>query len=279
VISVDDLCRFFNLPVRTLMQQRLGIYLYDGDEELEQSENFSLDTRTANDLVMQLVNAELQGNDFDSDLLRVAVDMPHSPMDNIYSDAIKEQSRNLLELCPERHDIKKIKLNIFYSFDSITLSDQLYFDSSNGDFTIIDSNLLPWRLLQIWIRYLALLVASDHSLNCQWIEKSGDNIKSWRFLAVDDPEYLLSELLACYQKGMSIPLQFEPATSFEYINKDRDYDKAAVKFKGGYMPGRWEKSAYLQRVWPDCDSFLDDNFMQLAETILSPMFDHMEQLK
>ncbi len=78
-VSLEQLIRFFSNPARFLLQQRLGIYLEEGEELLEDWEPFDLDFFAKTHLRTQLLALCLQGKPVEKalPLLRARSSLPH----------------------------------------------------------------------------------------------------------------------------------------------------------------------------------------------------------
>jgi exodeoxyribonuclease V gamma subunit len=153
----------------------------------------------------------------------------------------------------------------------------------NGLIKNIYANTKPKYLLNTWIYHLIICVLLEDKNSVQSFLLCSD--AAWEFTPVANALDILKYLLNIYWKGMSEPLHFFPASSFEYVCmillKNRTQSaalKAAQRKWSGSDFSRGEsKDPYFERCFGKNDP-LDKDFENISMKIYSPLLNHCNEI-
>ncbi|VAW85376.1 Exodeoxyribonuclease V gamma chain [hydrothermal vent metagenome] len=275
-LSLHELIRFFNAPTRYFLQQRLGIYLEQADDETEDSEPFTLDSLQVYQLKQQLLEQSLQGGDLEHyrEILKGKAELPAGAFAEVFYDNYSTTTGEFAE---------SLKAELKAPLEPIEL------DLKIGDFhlhgwlaNVTHDGLQSYRYtkikakdrLALWLNHLALCAINPAGVALKSRHFAEDGTLC--FAPVDDPLHQLQRLLQHYWQGLQKPLPFYPESSLLYttlINKgkaDEALAKAEKNFLGSdYYPGEGA-DPYLQLVLRDQHPF-DGSFIELAEAIYQPL--------
>ncbi len=100
---------------------------------------------------------------------------------------------------------------------------------------------------------------------------------SFRFTDCRDARSILEGIVALYRRGLREPVHFFPKTAWEYIETDRNINKARVEwhpvFGGGF--GEDRDPAYKLAL-RGIDDPLDANFQAAAETVFGALHTYLD---
>jgi exodeoxyribonuclease V gamma subunit len=164
-------------------------------------------------------------------------------------------------------------------FGEIRLNGYLQQVSRSGLLAYSTAGLYPYHLIKQWIRHLVLnqLRPEGVTLETQLLEAD----KIGRFIAVDQPQSYLLNLIQAYQFGMQAPLAFYPGTSWQFVEPQLQGEpskalKAAEKkwfgdnYHGGDVDKPYNKLLYQGHAMDQ------EAFAKTSLTLLQPLMEHLE---
>jgi len=285
-LSIKALCAFFNNPAKYLLEKRLGIYLHERADILDERENFRLDHLKKYVLDQELVTKRLSGSSLIDiyPLIKASGELPHGNVgEYIYNEMsldaedfvrkIKDQTRGH---CLEDLNVE-LDIAGFRIFDRVT---DVY---ENGIIKNIYANIKSKYLLNTWIYHLII---------CVLLEQKGSVLSfllckdaAWEFKPVSSALDILKSLLDIYWKGISEPLHFFPVSSFEYVSRmslrnrvqSAALKAAQIKWIGTDFSHGESKDPYFERCFGKYDP-LDKDFEKISMEIFSPLLNHCREI-
>ncbi len=275
-LSLHELIRFFNAPTRYFLQRRLGIYLEQADDEIEDSEPFALNSLQIYQLKQQLLEQSLQGGDLDHyrEILKGKAELPAGAFAEVsyeqYCTTTIEFAESLkTELEPPLEPIElDLKIGDFH------LHGWLANVTPDGLQSYRYTKIKAKDRLALWLNHLALCAINPEGVALKSRHFAEDGTLC--FAPVDDPLHQLQLLLQHYWQGLQKPLPFYPESSLLYtklINKGK-VDEALVKAEKSFLGNEYHPGEgadpYLQLVLRDRNPF-DGSFVELAGAIYQPL--------
>ncbi len=276
-VDIKTLARFWSHPVRFFLQERIGLQLWEDDDDLPESEIFDCDNLEQYLLGQEIVRAQLDREDsqLTHQRLEAAGVLPHNGFgNNLFDDLHKKLlpfGKRLRELLVE--PLKPAEIST--SLGDFTLNGWLDKLHEGGRVSYRHAKLKTKDLLQLWVHHLALNLAPPK--NCKAVSTHVALDCTVTFQPLQKPSQELLRLLNLYFRGLSEPLHFFPETSWAYFQaKDDKKDwEAEKKWQGGYMQqGEKEDSAY--EIALRGSSALDQDFIELT-TIFESLANHLEK--
>ncbi len=275
-LSLHELIRFFNAPTRYFLQQRLGIYLEQSDDGVEDSEPFTLDALQIYQLKQQLLEKSLQEGDLDHyrEILKGKAELPAGAFAEVLYDHYSTTTQEFAEgLKAElKAPLEPIELDL--EIGEFHLHGWLANVTSDGLQSYRYTKIKAKDRLALWLNHLALCAINPQGVSLTSRHFAEDGVLC--FVPVEEPLQQLHLLLQHYWQGLQAPLPFYPESALRYvelINKgkaDEALAKAEELFLGSsYHPGEGA-DPYLQLVQRDQHPF-DGLFIELAEAIYQPL--------
>ncbi len=286
-LEIETLCAFFSHPVKFLLQKRLGIYLDETTDLIDEKEYFSINGLEKYKIEQDLLKNRLSGLKLD-DMLPVQRATGTLPHGNIGKVSYREMSidaeifANKLENITEG---KKLNgLDIDYKIAGFKIAGKITDIYEQGLIIFRYAKVKPKDYLRALIYHLLMCTIGDGECT-QKTTLLGSNLV-YEFDPVQNPEEILEHLLQVYWKGLSEPVHFFPATSYEYARQILKYGKsksyalnlADKKWNAGFnYPGE-SKDPYFDLCFRDTDP-LDNEFERISAEVFGPIFEHGRQLK
>ena len=276
-VSLTELIRFFSAPARYFLQQRLGVMLDQGEEALQDSEPFALDSLQVYQLKQQLLEQSLEDNDLEAyrEQLKGMGELPAGPFAEVayrsYSDAAIEFAA---ELQPQLA-APQTPLEIDQQMGDFHLHGWLTGITAEGLQNYRYTKIKAKDKLALWINHLALCALQPDTVPLQSQHFAEDSTLS--FASVSDAIHQLHKLLEVYWQGLQTPQPFYAESSLLYatlIKKGKGADEALSKaekvFVGNdFYPGEGS-DPYLQLILRGEHPF-NQQFVELAEAIYQPL--------
>ncbi len=281
VCDVERLAAFFRNPSRFLLQERLGLRLAEGDEELCDDEPFLPGYEERRRLADRLMPALLAGADAHTlqALAAATGEYPAGALGERFLVRELETLRGFVDrlrgaLAPEPPPARTIGLDFdlggehwrlqagFGDLRPEGLVRHRYDDMRAGDY------------LSAWIVHLVLCAATPEGVapNTQWHARDGVR----RFVACTEARARLAELLEVYRAGLCRPLPFFPKSAWAWVANDQSRDAARKKWTGGGRPEFGERrDPWIRLAFRGPDDPFDATFFDLAERILAPLVEHL----
>ncbi|HEY2451350.1 MAG TPA: exodeoxyribonuclease V subunit gamma [Scandinavium sp.] len=286
-LPFEQLQRFWSHPVRAFFQMRLQVNFRIEDNDIPETEPFTLEGLTRYQLNQQLVNTLVEEQD--ASLMyrrfRAGGELPYGA----FGDIAWDDQRQEMQALADRVNACRLpgkSLEIDLQCDGVNITGWLSQVQSDG--------LLRWRPsmqnvsqgMQLWLEHLVYCASGGIGESRLLLRKEGE----WRFppLAADEAMKYLAELVAGYREGMSQPLLFLPESGGAWLKSCYDSEnnvilwdeeaqqKARSKFMQaweGNMVVRGESAdVWYQRLWRTLESESVEAIVAQAERYLQPVF-------
>ncbi len=277
-VSLDQLLRFLGHPIRFLLQERLGMFLPEGEDGVEDSEPFALDRSAGAMLKDRLLRERILGNapEISAELVRARALLPHGRVGELAFD----QQRQAVEVFYQRlqgvNPGRERQTRAFdLPFDELRLSGQLTELDEQGLLLYRLRPVSVWDRLSLWVQHLALNCLQPAGIACrsQWL---GEDRKVSIEPIAHAPD-LLRNLLDLYWEGLNRPLHLFPRSSRAYAAASRrsrsDPLRAARNTWIGNEHSRGERDdPYNHLCFRGADP-LDEEFSELALRVFSPFIE------
>jgi exodeoxyribonuclease V gamma subunit len=286
-LPLEQLQRFWSHPVRAFFQMRLQVNFRIEDNDIPETEPFTLEGLTRYQLNQQLVNTLVEEQD--AGLMyrrfRAGGELPYGAFGEIAWDDQRQEMQALADRVNAcRLPGKSLEIDL--QCDGVNITGWLPQVQSDG--------LLRWRPsmqnvsqgMQLWLEHLVYCASGGIGESRLLLRKDGE----WRFppLAADEAMKYLAELVAGYREGMSQPLLFLPESGGAWLKSCYDSEnnvilwdeeaqqKARSKFMQaweGNMVVRGESAdVWYQRLWRTLESENVEAIIAQAERYLQPVF-------
>jgi exodeoxyribonuclease V gamma subunit len=234
-VTIDGLCRWVRRPVRTLMRERLGLYLDEGEDDVPDREAFELDVlarssvgrRIAGDVLNGATSAELV-----VERLHVRASVPPGAPGRAEGQDVWQQATaahgELLRLfdgeLPERVR-REVRVEVPVAGGFVLLTGSV---SSHADVLVRfghDDPHAPKHLLPLWIELLALRAGGEpvrvaHAVGSV-LADFGYLGKAVTFVAPSpaDAMRMLSDLMALVLEARKRPVRLVEKCSFQWASR------------------------------------------------------------
>ncbi|HEY6556525.1 MAG TPA: exodeoxyribonuclease V subunit gamma [Polyangiaceae bacterium] len=224
-LSLGELLRFYEGPLRYLLNRRLQVYLSEHEIDIPDREPWELSKLDEWGIGRTLLALELEsGNASSYELLRASGELPLGSAGRFVHDALRDQAE------PIAHRIRELTagprepslaLDVTLA-GGVRLSGALGERWQRGQVFAQYSRVSGKHLLGTWIRHLAQCIAEPtgcaHSvlIGRPRDSKTERPFECFEFGAVRDAERELGRLVELYVVGSAGPLLLFPKSSFEY---------------------------------------------------------------
>jgi exodeoxyribonuclease V gamma subunit len=292
VVTVDELAGFFANPSRYLLRHRLGLQLRRDEDELLDTEPFTLGSRDETALASRLLPTLIR-DPADSSAGALLAGGIETPGGSIGEFVCARQLQALRGFASRVHarlqgsclPVQEALIDCNIDGEPWQVAAVMqdlraaglvrWFYTRPPDFAPLQAR----DALRAWLDHLVLCAAAPAAvLRCTLA--IGRNA-TWQFAAPADPRALLTGLVAIYRDGLRAPLAFFPRSAWAFILGDGDGDgngdwKAAR--------GEWlvtEHHAYAESgdaahrlAFRGLADPLDERFAELARAVFGPLRDH-----
>lgn len=290
-LEIETLCAFFSHPVKFLLQRRLGIYLNESTDLLDEKENFSINGLEKYKIEQDLLKNRLSGLELD-DMLPVQIATGTLPHGNIGKVSYREMSNDAEIFANKLKKItegkKQNSLDIDYEIAGFKIAGKITDIYEQGLIIFRYATVKPKDYLRAWIYHLLLCTIGDSQHKNRCAQKTtilGSNLV-YEFDPVQNPEKILEHLLQVYWKGLSEPVHFFPVTSYKYahlllVKEKVEYDaleNARRTWDGNdFNPGE-SNDLYFNLCFRETDP-LNDEFERISTEVFEPIFQHGREVK
>jgi len=286
-LEIETLCAFFSHPVRFFLQRRLGVYLDESTDLIDEKENFSLNGLEKYKIKQDLLKNRLSGLKLD-DMLSVQRATGTLPHGNIGKVSYSEMSNDAEIFAKKLENITEGK-----KLNSLDIDHEIAGFKITGKIADIhEQSLVIFRYatvkskdyLKAWIYHLLLCTIRDSQCPVK-TTLLGSNLL-YEFDLVQNPKEILEHLLQVYWKGLSEPVRFFPVTAYEYVkqilkrgeSKSNALKSAKNKWNVSYNDTGESKDPYFDLCFRENDP-LDEEFEKVSIEIFGPIFEHGREMK
>ena len=286
-VALDDLIRFFEHPVRAMLQNRLGLYLDERDDQAADRERFSLDGLDNYALTWALLREALADNQQGLDLCTVGQirgELALGDTGRCQYEPLRQQAVALADrLIALRGKGPLPPQEVRIAIDGTMLIGELNDLWENGQVLCRPGKVKKVSYVDVirsWIKHLALCASSQRDWG-QTIFLYRDGLRRYPYVA--NAGETLQGLLELYQLGQGWPLPLFPKTSLAYAGKmwsgrgergDQAMTAAAMSWnEGDYVSGPERCDPYLSAVYGDRDPLVETgeySFAEVACLVLAP---------
>ena len=302
-VAIDALVRFFENPTRAFAQHRLGLYLGDDIEAIDDREPLTLDGLERWKVGNHLLERALQGEVVRDALPSVQASgalPPGTLGECAFGDldpevtAIARQTNVLLR------DAELQPLVVDHDLDGTRLTGVIRNLWPNGYVQYQFSKLGRRQELGMWIRHLVLnCLRADSYPRVSYLvgrPKQAGGPTAVRFRPVEDAAAILRALLRLYRIGQIAPLLLFEKASRVYVERRRARGDALRAARGSFEGGLggWGgdgQNDYVRQVFAGLDP-LDagfrfgcgpdgerlPSFAEVAVEVFEPLLDHREEV-
>lgn len=279
--ELDQICRFFAHPVRTIMERRLGIRFWEASTVVSDIETFNLTPLDRFKVSQDMYAGHRDGRDpadhFQA--LQASGQLPHGNVGAVVYDDLHREvntfSRSVEQLVPQ--DVSPIQIPIEIDLPPFRITGEL--PSVYPDAMVIHrlAKSRPSDVISAFIRHLMLNLSQRDDKPGRTLLICKDT--TWEFGRVADPQSILMTYLNLYWQGLQFPLPFFSRTSFAYAfqkivkgKSEGEAMKEALKaWHGGYYLAGDSADAYHRKCFSDSDLF-GDSFAPTAIAVYEPVF-------
>jgi len=276
-VPLAKLLRFFDNPCRFLVENRLGIRLEEVATPLEDREPFSLDGLESYGLKQELLEISLEGGDA-GNLFAIArcrgILPPSLHGEKLFATAVgevvdfagavKEKVAGQSRLLPLDFEINPGEYRLSGRLDRIWTERMIRYRCTK---------MKAKDRIRAWLEHLVLNAAWQEGYPRETLLLMEDSAVTYK--PVDNASEILQSVLDLYWEGLSMPLRFFPASSFEYAKKmEWKVERARSKWEEGYnVPGEGD-DPYYRLCFGQTDPF-NDEFERVSRALLEPLLRHL----
>jgi exodeoxyribonuclease V gamma subunit len=285
-LDIKEFSAFFSNPAKFLLEKRLGVYLPETADVLDERENFSLGHLEKYVIDQEMVLHRLSGSDL-KDLFPVkkaSGQLPHGTVGEVVYNEMSLDAEDFVRkieghLTCRRLEDQTVDINVA----GFTLCGRLTDIYEPGLIQILYVNAKPKYLLKTWVNHVILcaLIEGKSSVKSFLLCKDA----AWEFAPVSNSTDILNGLLELFWKGMSEPLHFFPESSFEYARrvllkhqtKPAALNAAKNKWTGNDFARGESEDPYFERCFGRTDP-LDHEFEKISDEIFAPLLNHCREI-
>jgi exodeoxyribonuclease V gamma subunit len=286
--GVTQLIGFFNHPTRYIMEQRLGVYLGQATDVLEDRERFSLDPLSQYQINQQLFKAFLNDTPPQTTyaVARAAGLLPHGTVGKVLHRELGAGVRQYIDetACYGQDteprgvytQIEIAPFSLHGTIDAIYPEARVVFRMGKPR---------PKDLLSAFIYHLVMLVTTEADVpRTSILVCKGGHVWQWGAMTPLEARTTLKAFLELYWQGLQKPLPFFCRSSFEYANqcisKKRSAKEALASatktwIGNDFSPGE-SSDPYYERCFARRDP-LSAQFEDSALTVFGPILAHRLQ--
>ena len=295
VLELSDLVNFFSLPVKHLLNKRLGIYLPPDKEQDQEREPMELDGLEKYQMGQWLLSylVEDQGARDGERILAAKGVLPPGQLGRYEFDELLTNTRSLADVLREKiSGVSPRWLDVDISLGRVMLSARI--DNIFQDSQIIAGyqKIGPRRLCHAWIRHLVLLCSGQMpSADTTILLGRGDDNSPHivNFGYVDNPQQTLRDMVDIYLAGQREPLPLFPKTSFAHAaSTDKEIAKSFLSIlsseKQWYGANNFQAESQEPHTnlvfgntepWSLANRNPDLGFSSLAFRVFGPILEHL----
>ena len=285
-LDIKDFSAFFSNPAKFLLEKRLGVYLPETADVLDERENFSLGHLEKYMIDQEMVLHRLSGSDLKDffPVKKASGQLPHGNVGEVVYNEMSLDAEGFVRkiedhLAGNRLEDQTVDINVA----EFNLCGRLTDIYEPGLIQILYVKAKPKYLLKTWVNHVILcaLIEGKSPVKSFLLCKDA----AWEFAPVSNSTDILNDLLKLFWKGMSEPLHFFPECSFEYARrlllkhqtKPAALNAAKNKWTGNDFVRGESEDPYFERCFGKTDP-LDDEFEKVSEEVFAPLLDHSKEM-
>jgi len=285
-LSIQAVSAFFSNPAKYLLEKRLGIYLPEMTDVLDDVEYFRLDHLDKYMLDQELMKTKRLGSNLKR-FFRFKKASGALPLGKVGECIYNEMSLDAEDFIHKINDhIKNDRFedrDVELKIGDFRIYDRIIDGHKHGLSKIIYAKSKPKYLLNTWIYHLVLCELLEDKSPVRSLLLCRDAV--WEFTMVFNALDILKNLLELYWKGMSEPLHFFPESSFEYagsiLQKLRTPREALIagrrKWKGSEFSRGESIDPYYELCFGKNDP-LDEDFEKISTVVFEPLLSHCSEI-
>jgi exodeoxyribonuclease V gamma subunit len=298
-LVVDDLLRYFRHPTRFLLQRRVGLYLADEGDAVDDREPVTLGPLERYSLGSSLLGRALEHGDLADAFpsVRAAGGLPLGAAGACaFADMVPEVETLGSEAASWMQGDPPDPVAVDVTVGGTRLGGTLPGVWPGAQLVHGYGKLDARRLLDIWIRHLVLLSLEDDDLPSTSVlvarpERAGGP-SSVSLGRLEGAGELLADLVEVYLAGQREPLPLFPAASLEYVDgwhraghlDDADRHAEAMRRASAAFHRRWgapgdAADRYVVRAFGSADPLEagEGDFARLSLRVFDPLLEGLEE--
>ncbi|MBW1840632.1 MAG: exodeoxyribonuclease V subunit gamma [Deltaproteobacteria bacterium] len=285
-LDIDRLCRFFSHPAKYFLEKRLGIYLQEAEEILDERENFDLDPLTVYQIGQNLVKRGLSHSNLQDclPLERAMGKLPHGTVGDVFYNELSVDAEAFVSRIRSRTDGRRLPLlDIDLEIGDIRLFGQIADIYDHGLVRIRYAKTKPKDMLSSWIYHLVLCSFTDQRYPKTTLFIGKDT--AFEFNSIHNALENLIKLTDLYWKGLSKPIHFFPDSSMAYAHRRIEQNKpeqtALISAQQKWSGSDFSRGESLDPYYDLCFNNInpiDEGFKETAEAVFAPIFEHYREI-
>jgi len=285
-LDIKDFSAFFSNPAKFLLEKRLGVYLPETADVLDERENFSLGHLEKYMIDQEMVLYRLSGSDLKDffPVKKASGQLPHGTVGEVVYNEMSLDAEDFVRKIEDHITGRRLKdQTVDIKLGEFTLCGRLTDIYESGLIQILYVKAKPKYLLKTWVNHVILCDLIEGKVPVKSFLLCKDI--AWEFTPVSNSTDILNGLLELFWKGMSEPLHFFPESSFEYTrrlllkhhSKSEALNAAKNKWTGNDFVRGESQDPYFERCFGRTDP-LDDEFEKIAKEVFAPLLDHCREI-
>jgi exodeoxyribonuclease V gamma subunit len=281
-LDIKDFSTFFSNPAKFLLEKRLGIYLPETADVLDERENFSLGHLEKYVFDQEMVLHRLSGSDLKDffPVKKASGQLPHGNVGEFVYNELSLDAEDFVRkiedhIAGNRLEDQTVDINVA----GVTLCGRLTDIYEPGLIQTRYVKAKPKYLLKTWVNHVILCVLIEEKSPVKSFLLCKD--AAWEFAPVTNSTDILNGLLELFWKGMSEPLHFFPESSFEYARRllmkhqtlSAALNAAKNKWTGSDFSRGESQDPYFERCFGKTDPF-DHAFQDISKEVFAPLLAH-----
>ncbi|WP_261816796.1 exodeoxyribonuclease V subunit gamma [Vibrio gallicus] len=296
-IDIEELIRFWSLPVKYFFNRQLNIWFEGQGESIEDNEPFSLNGLESYLFKQQLLEAELDqgvlGTDKLADWLHISGQLPIGYFGTAELEEVEAVAREIAKEVQFVTASAQVDIQVSLPLNQDTqLVGWLKQRYAAGGVYYRAGRVRSQDIFSTWIQHLIASISSKPTKThfIGFDKHSGVQHYYFEALDTDVAQSLFDDLTSEFLAGQKVPLPYFPVSAFEAMSEfnkrlvkmDSEQARALARSKfesvlvgNNYSNGEYD-NYYIQRVWKELDSNFYSKAMQLSERILLPAIERLK---
>jgi exodeoxyribonuclease V gamma subunit len=282
-LSLAELVRFVTAPVRYLLNHRLGVDLHERELAVHDREPVELGPLERYAIGERLLNLRLGDVSGESEpLLRAEGMLPlGTPGTLEHEEAVSAVEAIAARILALREGGRRPSRAVSLTLPSgVILHGDVGDRWARGQLMHQYARVSGKHLIELWVRHLALSVEESFLVGRAGA-RAGSAPLSYRLRPVSDAAARLDDLVACYRRGLEVPLVLFPRAGLEYakrIARGEGKDKAFAGARRIFQDEELVRDAHVLRVFGDAGVIDLPAFAEVSLRVMGPLVAHLEEL-